>query len=118
MLDSLCEHLVQIVHLEWFLEFPPITRILFLLSSLPEFKQYLIWLPRVLDVSGGATKKIDAKLVATFFAPTIALREQHPKNHKIIREGVGRHLTISHSRSCPQHHSKRRKPPFLSFLGL
>jgi hypothetical protein len=116
MLDSLCEHLVQIVPLEWFLEFLPITQILFLLSALPEFKQYLIWLPLVLDVAGGATNKIDAKLVATFFAPTIVLREQHPKNHKIIREGVGRHLTISHSRSCLQHHSKRRKLSFLSFF--
>jgi hypothetical protein len=55
----------------------------------------------------------NAPLAATIFAPTMAFHGQQPKKHKNIIEGVGRHLTTSRSRSCPQRHYIWRKSLFL-----
>jgi hypothetical protein len=58
MLDALCEHFAWIVHLEWFLEFRPITQIILLMQALLELKQNYLQSSSlfVADVLGGTAE--------------------------------------------------------------
>jgi hypothetical protein len=59
-------------------------------------------------------KNCDATLVAIYFAPTTALNGLQEKKHKIIREDVRRHLSMSSSHSCTRRRSEWRKSSFIS----